>query len=496
MSSNDPFEDRLRQVLLAEAQTVTPAGDGLSQIRAKVARRRDRLRWLRPGLAVATAAALGGVAVFASSSLGESAERTLSQDRQPASRPPGPVNPSLDVYLGSSAPPPQQVPYTIWPYTLPPLPTNVPGTYRDPTLTALAFLRFLGAPEVDTVLTKTVETTSVGAGRAVTLGRKMADGKVRAVTVVHLVRLDTGSTPAYAVTRAAGAYTLKITSPGLAAPVRSPLTVRGTIDGVHQSIAVELRTPSRATPISVPAAAPGSATTGWRTAVTFTAPAGGLGTLVARTDSDAGDGALQITAQPVFLPASGGTPAAVPVARPAADNDIDGDGRADAVTVTDNGTGQSTVTARLTRLGRQSVPLRVSGAPGVPVVLGVVDADADGYAELFVKVGQGATGSTAIIIRLVDDRLAVVTAAGSDADFYYGGSVTHLGTLGCAELDSASPGRELFTWGGTSSNGLTYSGTLTEYRFDGANLVELRRSARNMSTTTPAPAGCGSLRLR
>lgn len=494
MSSNDPFEDRLRQVLLAEAQTVTPAGDGLSQIRAKVARRRDRLRWLRPGLAVATAAALGGVAVFAFSSLGESAERTLRQDRQPASRPPSSTAAPAPVRSAPPTPPVSSPAYTIWPYTSPPKVSSGPPSYLDPKQTALGFVRYLQAAEVDQVLADETETTSAGAGRKVTLGRKMADGTVRAVTVVHLVRLGSGSTAPYAVTRAAGAYTLKITSPGLAAPVRSPLTVRGTIDGVHQSIRVEVRTPAGATPISAPVSAPGSATTGWSTPVSFAAPASGVGTLVARTDSDAGDGAIQITAQPVLLPAGGSTPTVVPVARPAADGDIDGDGRPDPVTVTTRPYGPTTVNAGLTRLGEQSVPVEASGAAGVPTVIGTVDADADGYAEVFVKVDQGAATGFASILRLVDDRLVVVTLDGSQARLAYGGSAGHQDSFGCAELNAANPGRELFVWSGTSSDGLAYSGFRTVYGLDRGGLQSFGARSLNLGAGQSAPTGCGSLR--
>lgn len=326
MSSNDPYEDRLRQVLLAEAQTVTPAGDGLSQIRAKVARRQARLRWLRPGLAVVTAASLAGAAVFAFA-LGEPATRTLKQDRHVATQPPAP---STAPSPASTSPTPApgrsggpvsvtSTAYTIWPFTSLAeaqawqLAGGSQPWHLDPKQTALLFVNgFLQAPEVDVVMVSTAETTSVGVGRKVTLGRKMADGKLREVTVVHLVRLGSGSTAPYAVTRAAGTYTLKISSPGIAAPVRSPLRVRGTIDGVHQSVRVELRAPSRTAPISAPAAGPGSATTGWQTTVSFAAPASGVGTLVARTDSDAGDGATQITAQPVLLTAGATTSTAYP----------------------------------------------------------------------------------------------------------------------------------------------------------------------------------------
>ncbi len=316
MSGYDPYEDRLRQVLLAEAQTVVPAGDGLTQIRAKVARRRARLRWLRPGLAVATAAALGGAAFFAFA-LNEPGIRTLEQDAPFATSSPAPATPTPGRSEGP--PPVTGTVYPIWPFTSRAeaaawqrAGSGSAAWHLDPALTALAFLRYLQAPEVDTVMATGPEMTSVGAGTSVTMGRRMANGMLRPVTVVHMVRLGTGSTAPYVVTRAAGAYTLKITSPGLAAPVRSPLAIRGTVDGVHQSIRVELRTPARSAPISVPATAMGSGTTGWSTTLSFPAPASGIGTLVARTDSDAGDGAVQIFASPVLLGAGPPASAAYP----------------------------------------------------------------------------------------------------------------------------------------------------------------------------------------
>ncbi len=320
MSGYDPFEDRLRQVLLAEAQTVTPAGDGLSQIRAKVARRRDVLRWLRPGLALATAAVVAGAAVFAVS-LGDSASRTLKQDHRPASQLPGPAS---NPPTGPASPSPSGGPmsvggtsYPIWPYTSLAQAQAAQRSgggaawHRDAAQTALRFMGYLQAPEVDRVMANEKETTTVGAGRKVTLGRKMADGTVAAVTVVHLVRLGSGTTAPYAVT-VAGAYRLAITAPEIAAPVRSPLAVRGTITGVDESIRVEVRTPSAGTPISAPTAAMGGTGKPWQTSVSFTAPSSGTGTLVARTDSAAGDGAAQIAARPVLLIAGSTTSPAYP----------------------------------------------------------------------------------------------------------------------------------------------------------------------------------------
>lgn len=494
MSSNNPFEDRLRQVLLAEAQTVTPAGDGLTQIRARVARR-DRLRWLRPGLAVVAAGALTGAAVFAFS-LGEPAQRTLNQDEHPATRPAASGAPA--VTKPSPAPTsssPTASAYPIWPYTsITQVTASTSNAYLDPGQTALGFMRYLRAPEVDKMLANETETTSTGAGWKVTLGRRMADGQVRAVTVVHLVRLGSGSAAPYAVTRAAGAYTLKISYPGIAASVRSPLVVSGTVDGVHQSVRAQVRVPGLGPDPIGEAAGPGSAASGWQATVVFNVRhVSGVGSLVARTDSDAGDGALQITAQPVLL--TGGRPVAgPPVVKPAVDGDLDGDGRPDNVTISPSRNGLATVTAQLTRLGRQSVPMEVTGAPGVPVVMGVVDVDGDGYGELFVKVDQGASTGFASIVRLLNGRLTVVGTAGGQDRIPYGGTVTHLFTFGCAELDPTSAGREFFSWGGDSSDGVNYRGTLHTARFLGNVLAPVGSSPRNVAPTMPAPSGCGSLR--
>jgi hypothetical protein len=56
----------LRDAMREEADRVSPAGDGLAKIRARVARRRDRFGWfLRPGVAAAAlvAALLGGTGI-------------------------------------------------------------------------------------------------------------------------------------------------------------------------------------------------------------------------------------------------------------------------------------------------------------------------------------------------------------------------------------------------------------------------------------------------
>jgi hypothetical protein len=500
MSGYDPFEDRLRQVLLAEAQTITPAGDGLTQIRAKVARR-DRLRWLRPGLAVATAAVLAGAAVFAVS-LGDSASRTLKRDQRPASQLPGPAS---NPPTGQSSPSPSGGPvsvgptsYPIWPYTslaqaqAAQRSGNIQSWHREPAQTALRFMGYLQAPEVDKVIATERETTSLGAGRKVSLGRKMADGSIRTVTVVHLVRLGSGSTAPYAVT-VAGGYQLAITQPEIAAPVRSPLLVRGTVLGVDQSVRVEVRIPSVATPISAPAAAMGGTGKPWQTSVSFVAPASGTGTLVARTDSAAGDGAAQIAARPVLFTAGTTTSPAYP----ADFVGVSADGR---VTVFNSASGQ--VLRYLTTV-----------QPGG----GVSDLtlSPDGTRAYFTR----ATGTCSAHIASValtggPETVAIPAPAGSLVSnpvlIGEGGTVAYLRTV-CAGagqavvLSSLGGGGGSQTWYATPSNGVELLG----FR-PGSPQVLLRESApgsgsqlRLLDTTRPEgsleaaapvvrqpPAGC------
>jgi hypothetical protein len=72
----DEYGERLRRVLHAEAAAVTPSPEGLEQIRAKIAEKRERrfgawfaLSWLRPLAAVAAAIVIAGIAVSATPAL-------------------------------------------------------------------------------------------------------------------------------------------------------------------------------------------------------------------------------------------------------------------------------------------------------------------------------------------------------------------------------------------------------------------------------------------
>ncbi|GLW62827.1 hypothetical protein Arub01_10710 [Actinomadura rubrobrunea] len=75
---HDEYGEILRRALNAEAEKVTPAADGLEQIRRRIEERRRRrfswdwftAKWARPLLAVATAVAVAGLGVSAPQTLG------------------------------------------------------------------------------------------------------------------------------------------------------------------------------------------------------------------------------------------------------------------------------------------------------------------------------------------------------------------------------------------------------------------------------------------
>src|SRR5205823_5404249 len=54
------LEELLRSALVGEADAVSPAGDGLARIQARVSSRRSRRFWLRPVVVVGAAAVVGG----------------------------------------------------------------------------------------------------------------------------------------------------------------------------------------------------------------------------------------------------------------------------------------------------------------------------------------------------------------------------------------------------------------------------------------------------
>lgn len=183
-------------------------------------------------------------------------------------------------------------------------------------------------------------------------------------------------------------------------------------------------------------------------------------------------------------PSASPRPSARPTG-PARAGDVDGDGVVDLLSVVPRPGGYQLV-ARLSALGTQAVPLPANPGGGTPAVLGAVDVDGDGYAEVFVRSGEGASTAFAAVLRLVGGRLTVLTRAGTPAQLAYGGTVTHLDSWACS-------GGQIVTWSGESPDGTTYSGTQTTYRLAGSTLVQVSVRPRRVDSANPPPSGCGSL---
>jgi hypothetical protein len=258
---DDPHGDLLGRVLKAEADTILPAGDGLSRIRERVERRRSRVRWLMPAASLATAGALAGAAFGAYTALSGS-DRLHSQLAH--TTPSGPPStqqpaPSTSPTSPTQQPSPSTAPVATFPDVSPVWPfssyaeaqqwqkeygpSGHSSWHLDPALTAQAFVDSLKLP---TQQLKTVSIQSVSDRSGVKLvAVKLAtlttgDGQPHEFGTVDLVRWGSGPTAPWEVT---GVTTdgARIDSPAPDATVRSPLAVRYTLDGgaeenVHTSI--------------------------------------------------------------------------------------------------------------------------------------------------------------------------------------------------------------------------------------------------------------------
>ncbi|MBL7489477.1 hypothetical protein I6A60_09345 [Frankia sp. AgB1.9] len=133
--------------------------------------------------------------------------------------------------------------------------------------------------------------------------------------------------------------------------------------------------------------------------------------------------------------------------------------------------------------GTDSVAFQ-AGDPTSVRLLGASDADADGHAEVFVQVDQGAAQQVSTLFRYVGGHLGLVTLDGNQATLAYGGSTGYVASWSCRP--SSSPNAALATATGPSTGPNVYKLTVTDYQFDGTRLVSL-------STRTFAPAGFDAL---
>jgi hypothetical protein len=221
------------------------------------------------------------------------------------------------------------------------------------------------------------------------------------------------------------------------------------------------------------------------------APAGATVTSPATTETPPSDPLPTVparTAPPVVaVPPTGAVPPPDtvpprPPFRPVA-NDVDGDRRADAVSVPAPGT----VRVRYATGATDTVSVEAMAGDGR--LQGVVDADADGRAEVFVHVGTGAYSDQTSVLRYVDGRLRVVTLDGRQVWLVSGASLRNGMSWACRP-----PQAPLVQWQGESDGDRTYRGTLVSYRFAGAALVQVSTRPLTVGDRLQAPTGCAGMR--
>jgi hypothetical protein len=198
-------------------------------------------------------------------------------------------------------------------------------------------------------------------------------------------------------------------------------------------------------------------------------------------------------------PAAAGSPGR---GRQAADWDVDGDGRPDRarlVYLGGYGPDNWELVADMTTLGQQTVRFTgdpvLPGGDDAPTIAGSVDADRDGHAEIFVKVGSGASTQFWTIFKLVGRQIRQVTVQGQPVRLAVNGTLTHQGGFRCdgAQFVTVNEGTEL----------PGYTKWIYErdtYAWSGAELVLLsRRTGQVTSARTGSPpaaytgVSCGTL---
>lgn len=146
---------------------------------------------------------------------------------------------------------------------------------------------------------------------------------------------------------------------------------------------------------------------------------------------------------------------------PARDGDVDGDGRVDRVTAT-----QELLTVRLAS-GRTLTAEVVADAE--PPVQGVVDVDRDGRAEVFLETTRGASTAFYTPFRYDGTSLRALVLDGEPVRLGVGGSITHGDGFACT-------GGRVVVSSSSSDDGETFEVTTTTYAVRGHALARVSRS--------------------
>ena len=114
--------------------------------------------------------------------------------------------------------------------------TGAQPWHLDPSMTALSFVRFLGYSDITAAFGVTTNST----GAHVTVGFRNPNGAPVDSAVVHLRKFGTATDAPWEVVGTDDTASFSVTSPHYGSVVTSPLTVGGAINGVDESIRVEV----------------------------------------------------------------------------------------------------------------------------------------------------------------------------------------------------------------------------------------------------------------
>jgi hypothetical protein len=306
----DALEDRLRQALAAEADTVAAPPDRWQEVEARARARRaegHRRAWRRAGGLTVVGLAAALVALIALPGLGHG--RSGRVVTRPAGHPATTASPPTSASPTTAAPVAGAPPISPRPAGSTPTTSAATGrfsylplfpfrslqdvaawqaSYRtggqqpwhlDPGQTVLSFTGFLGYTNIDTV----IGTRMDAGGAHVSVGFKDPNGKPVTAAVVHLVRFGTGAAAPWEVV-GTDDTDFSMTKPRYGAVVASPVSVGGLITGVDENIKVQVLQQSSPAPIGQFCCRPAGGTASpWNTTVSFQGAADAFLTIAAST---------------------------------------------------------------------------------------------------------------------------------------------------------------------------------------------------------------------
>jgi hypothetical protein len=138
------------------------------------------------------------------------------------------------------------------------------------------------------------------------------------------------------------------------------------------------------------------------------------------------------------------------------------------------------VTAQMTKAGASNLQVP---ADSRPQLRGVVDADADGRAEVWLHTHSGASTEFLTPLRLVDDEILAVRQGSTTVELGVGGTVTHGNGFACKDTVRSKAGRELIVYAGSATDSRHWSGEKTTYDWSGDTLVRLSSTHESFAYT-------------